>query len=305
MSKTGISPAFDELERRAIVLSGDDPLDRISLRDHLVDVEIGAFQSERGKTQRLAFNVVVEVLPSDGAETDDVDKILSYDTITHAISTELAAERLNLLETLAERIAMRILAEPQAERVFVRIEKLDRGPGALGVEIVRSHADSPETALSPEDVLQPIVVNMDAAAVASPHLTGWLDQLAETGRAVFFFVDSLPPAAQVSSEFVQKRIDLLAMEQAAWTLADRDPRCVVVESRTELAHARDENLFAVWAPSKIILDAVEKPAFDIHDTSAMARWFSDEFDAVGLVTIAQNGGQSPENPTIDLGFLDA
>ena len=45
---------------------------------------------------------------------------------------ELAEERLNLLETLAERIADRILHAPQALRVFVRIEKLDRGPGALG-----------------------------------------------------------------------------------------------------------------------------------------------------------------------------
>ena len=35
-------------------------------------------------------------------------------------------------------VADRILLEPQAMRVFVRIEKLDRGPGALGVEIVRA-----------------------------------------------------------------------------------------------------------------------------------------------------------------------
>ena len=58
--------------------------------------------------------------------------------MTEAIAHELAAERLNLLETLAERIAERILLEPQALRAFVRIEKLDRGPGALGVEIVRT-----------------------------------------------------------------------------------------------------------------------------------------------------------------------
>ncbi len=32
-------------------------LDRISLRDHVVEVEIGAFQTERGTTQRICFNV--------------------------------------------------------------------------------------------------------------------------------------------------------------------------------------------------------------------------------------------------------
>ena len=62
---------------------------------------------------------------------------MSYDRVTEAIALELADERLNLLETLAERVAERILLEPQAMRAFVRIEKLDRGPGALGVEIVR------------------------------------------------------------------------------------------------------------------------------------------------------------------------
>ena len=54
-----------------------------------------------------------------------------------------AAERLNLLETLAEKVAERLLAEPAAMRVFVRIEKLDVGPYALGVEIVRSRAEVP------------------------------------------------------------------------------------------------------------------------------------------------------------------
>ena len=38
------------------------PCDRISLRDYIVSVEIGAFQQERGTLQRVRFNVVVEVL---------------------------------------------------------------------------------------------------------------------------------------------------------------------------------------------------------------------------------------------------
>ena len=37
--------------------SAEGKYDRISLRDHIVEVEIGAFQSERGVTQRVCFNV--------------------------------------------------------------------------------------------------------------------------------------------------------------------------------------------------------------------------------------------------------
>ena len=131
--------AFAHPKERSEANESETVYDRISLRDHTVEVEIGAFQSERGSKQRVCFNIVVEVKPLDHKIEDDVDRILSYDKVTEAITIELNVERLNLLETLAERIADRILFEPQAIRVFVRIEKLDRGPGALGVEIVRSN----------------------------------------------------------------------------------------------------------------------------------------------------------------------
>ena len=127
--------AFAHPLERAKASSISTQYDRISLRDHIVEVEIGAFQLERGVTQRVSFNIVVEVQPIEQPILDDVDRILSYDRLTEAIAIELGAERLNLLETLAQRIADRILLEPQAIRVFIRIEKLDRGPGALGVEI--------------------------------------------------------------------------------------------------------------------------------------------------------------------------
>ena len=130
--------AFAHPKERSEASETETVHDRISLRDHIVDVEIGAFQAERGNKQRVCFNVVVEVKSFQCKIDDDVDRILSYDKVTEAITVELNVERLNLLETLAERIADRILVEPQAIRVFVSIEKLDRGPGALGVEIVRS-----------------------------------------------------------------------------------------------------------------------------------------------------------------------
>ena len=84
--------------------SATAPFDRISLRDYVVEVEIGAFQLERGTLQRVRFNIVVEVAPLTGPIDDDVDRILSYDRVTEAIGVELHAERINLLETLAARV---------------------------------------------------------------------------------------------------------------------------------------------------------------------------------------------------------
>ena len=99
-----ISLAFSHPSERSEATAKSAPLDRISVRDHTVEVEIGAFQAERGVTQSICFNIVVEVRPLVEPVEDDVDRILSYDKISQAIAYELADERLNLLETLVSCI---------------------------------------------------------------------------------------------------------------------------------------------------------------------------------------------------------
>ncbi|KAF0677394.1 dihydroneopterin aldolase [Profundibacterium mesophilum] len=277
--------AFEHPEVRAEATS-TQPLDRISLRDHVVEVEIGAFQLERGTTQRVCFNLVVEVAPHDAARTDDVDRILSYDTLLEAIAAELEAERLNLLETLAERIAERILRAPQAQRCFVRIEKLDRGPGALGVEIVRSAAKREIDASMPSGTPAPTVVYLSNSAIASPALAGWLDALVARGAPAILCVGpgDLPrPRAEQAA--AQRRIDLLAIEQNAWVLAGRDRRCVVVGTRTELDWSMRHDQITVWAPSKLVLDSVRPPGAGAGDGPALAAWFARLMQARALLFV--------------------
>ncbi|GLT12698.1 dihydroneopterin aldolase [Sulfitobacter porphyrae] len=290
--------AFAHPSERADALAGADPLDRISLRNHIVEVEIGAFQAERGVRQRICFNVVVEVQPLTGPVDDDVDRILSYDRVTEAIAAELAVERLALLETLAERVADRILLEPQAVRAFIRIEKLDRGPGALGVEIVRARGDAPAAEVAPGDAPHPELVYLSNAAIASPHLPGWLDQLEELGRPLILCVGAPDVAApQLSHRMAQRRIDLLAIEQNAWVLAARDDRCVVVATRTELDWAMRNGQTCVWAPSKIVLDSVDTPSAQPHDAVALAAWFAATFDAEEMLVV---GADLPEGASVPL-----
>ncbi|SEQ29279.1 dihydroneopterin aldolase [Thalassovita taeanensis] len=280
--------AFAHPSERSEGTAPDRPLDRISLRDHIVEVEIGAFQAERGTTQRICFNIVVEVRPLAASAEDDVDRILSYDRVTEAIAHELAAERLNLLETLAERVAGRILAEPQAERVFVRIEKLDRGPGALGVEIVRARMPTAGRAAT-EDRPHPQVVYLSNVAIASPHLTQWLDQLQAEHRPTILCVGAPDcPAPHSSAALAQRRIDLLAIEQNAWVLAGRDKRCVVVNSRTELDWSMKNDQISVWAPSKIVLDAVDGPSAQPGDALALVLWFAREMQAADMLVIGES-----------------
>ena len=278
---TDIHLAFAHPEERAEATASAEPRDRISLHDYLVEAEIGAFQAERGTRQRLMFNVVVEVRPQPGPVDDDVDRILSYDRITEAINDELAAGRLNLLETLAEHVAERILAAPQAMRAFVRVEKLDRGPFKLGVEIVRTRAAQ---AVQLQGAgLHPLVVYLDNAAIHAPDLSARLDAWQARGVPLVLCV-GLPDAARarVAVSAVQRRIDLLAIEQNAWTLAARDRRCVVVASRTEIDWAIRQGQTIVWAPSKLVLDAPDGPLDRAADGPALALWLAETLAATAL-----------------------
>ena len=294
MDETAI--AFELPHARASATHVGPPLDRISVRDYTREVEIGAFRSERGVTQRIRFNVVLEVSHHSAAEDDDVDKVISYDTITEAIEAELAAERINLLETLAERVAARCLADPRAVRVFVRIEKLDRIPGALGVEIVRSRLPATAARLRP---VEPPPTRGPAAGQRRlsrprdrrwPRAAAWRDALAAWGRPL---VVALGPAApQPAGSEAQRRIGLLAIDQAAWAFCDGDVRFDVAATRTELDWALKHGHRTVWAPSHMLAAALP-PAPDASDPAALAAWLAADLGAGPLVVA---GAEPPRAP---------
>lgn len=114
------------------------PADRIFLSNYVRGVEIGAFTEEHGATQRVRFDVAVEVVRNTAHINDKVARVVSYDEIVKAIEGLINGPRMDLLETFAERLAGQCLADARARRVHIRIEKLDRLNGAgLGVEITR------------------------------------------------------------------------------------------------------------------------------------------------------------------------
>jgi dihydroneopterin aldolase len=127
--------------RRAVPKPAPDEVrafDRVFVHDLVLDVEIGVYTHEKGVTQSVRFSVDVELTPATAALDDDIGRAFDYDTIIKGIKDIVARGHINLVETLAEEVARHCLAHPHAARVAVKIEKLDKEPGAVGVEIVRS-----------------------------------------------------------------------------------------------------------------------------------------------------------------------
>ncbi len=110
--------------------------DRVFVRDLVLPVRIGAYAREREKPQSVRFNVDAKVLRA-GHAVEDMRDVFSYDVVTDGIKMIVAQEHIPFVETLAERIAGLILNHPRVVGVMVKVEKLDVGPGAVGVEIRR------------------------------------------------------------------------------------------------------------------------------------------------------------------------
>jgi (5-formylfuran-3-yl)methyl phosphate synthase len=114
----------------------DAATDRIFVRDFDLPVRIGSYVHERAKPQNVRFNIEARIYRSDRI-AEDMRDVFSYDLIKDSIRMAAAREHIALVETLAERIGAQILTYPRVASVTVRVEKLDVGPGAAGVEIVR------------------------------------------------------------------------------------------------------------------------------------------------------------------------
>jgi dihydroneopterin aldolase len=113
-------------------------LDKIGVRSLVLDCHIGVLDDEKGRTQRVRFTVEVSVFPSPRIGSDDIEDAVNYDYIVQAIRKATSQGHINLLETLAERIADACLDDRRAAKVHVLVEKLDRLEGAsLSVEIER------------------------------------------------------------------------------------------------------------------------------------------------------------------------
>jgi dihydroneopterin aldolase len=110
--------------------------DRIFVHDFVLPMRIGTYARERDVSQRVRFNVDID-LARLGRLAAGMGDVLSYDVVTDGIAMIIASGHVDLVETLAERVAALVLKQQRVVRVTVRVEKLDIRPGSVGVEIVR------------------------------------------------------------------------------------------------------------------------------------------------------------------------
>jgi dihydroneopterin aldolase len=101
---------------------------------------VGVYEHEKRYEQRLVVSLELGVVDDYDGRSDQLARVYDYDQAIAAVKETVAEGHVNLVETLAERIAARCLADARVRSARVRIEKPDVLPAcrAIGIEIVRA-----------------------------------------------------------------------------------------------------------------------------------------------------------------------
>ncbi|MDR3438463.1 dihydroneopterin aldolase [Telmatospirillum sp.] len=115
-------------------------LRHVFVHDLELAASIGVYTYEKIEKQRIRVNLDLSVREDDASMIeDDIANVVCYEKVVSAIRELVDAGHVNLVETLAERIAALCLKDRRVSLARVRVEKLDVFPDAtsVGVEIER------------------------------------------------------------------------------------------------------------------------------------------------------------------------
>lgn len=121
-------------------------LRHVFLHDLIFSAAIGVYAHEHGIRQNIRVSVDLGV-QDDGARgvsrpavgRDELARVVDYAAVADRVAGIIAAGHVQLVETLAERIAEACLTDPRVSLARVRVEKLEVLPhgATAGVEIER------------------------------------------------------------------------------------------------------------------------------------------------------------------------
>ena len=121
--------------------------DSITLTGLRVRAHHGVYDFERENGQDFVIDLTVGIDLRRAAQSDDVATTIHYGELAERVAAAVASDPVDLIETVAERIATLVLSYPAAEHVTVTVHKPDAPIsvpfGDVAVTIVRTAADRP------------------------------------------------------------------------------------------------------------------------------------------------------------------
>ena len=118
-------------------------IQHVFIRDLMLTALIGVYRHEKENPQPVRINLDLAVKENLAANKDRLAEVVSYEDIADGVRKLVAIGHVNLVETLAQRIADMCFNHQRVQAVRVRIEKLAvfEDAASAGVEIERYRSD--------------------------------------------------------------------------------------------------------------------------------------------------------------------
>lgn len=97
--------------------------DRITLTGLRVHANHGVFEFEREQGQTFVIDVTAWLDLSPAANSDDLSRTVHYGELAEEVVAAVASNPVDLIETVAERVAAVVLAHEPVSRVEVTVHK--------------------------------------------------------------------------------------------------------------------------------------------------------------------------------------
>ena len=116
---------------------------KILIKDLILKMLVGIHNFEKKKKQRVRFNLVINIdqnlIPND----KDLKSIVNYEQVIKTIMRITSRKHYPLLETLAEKIFLKLFENLRINKILLRIEKLDviKNTTSVGIELEKTRSN--------------------------------------------------------------------------------------------------------------------------------------------------------------------
>jgi len=116
---------------------------KILIKDLILKISVGIHGFEKKKKQRVKFNIDINTDPNLIPDDNNLDSIINYEDVIKNIEKITNKKHYPLLETLAEKIFLKLFENRKVKKVKLRIEKLDvlKSTSSVGIEITKSKSN--------------------------------------------------------------------------------------------------------------------------------------------------------------------
>ena len=115
---------------------------KVLIKDLILDLKLGYYDSEKEKPQKVKFTLEVNYEDKKPSNDKDLKSIVNYAKIVKLVKKLVKNKHYNFLETLAEDVFDELFKDKRIDKITLQIEKLEimKDCSSVGIQISKKRS---------------------------------------------------------------------------------------------------------------------------------------------------------------------